>query len=110
METSFAAINDVEVIERYPGTGSTDFWGISFGFSTFDRQSISDAELQRELTLMQACWQFFDNVRLRVSPVMQKGPRGGGRDRDRIVGHIFANEQDWAKGLGVLTPDGVMLT
>ena len=41
---------------------------------------------------------------------MQKGPRGGGRDRDRIVSHIFANEQDWAKGLGVLTPEDAMLT
>ena len=46
----------------------------------------------------------------RVSAEMQKGPRGGGRDRDRIVRHIFANEQDWAKGLGVHTPDGAMLT
>jgi hypothetical protein len=45
-----------------------------------------------------------------VSAELQKGPRGGGRDRDRIVRHIFANEQDWAKGLGVHTPDDVMLT
>src|SRR5262245_16925807 len=27
----------VHVIERYPGTGSTDFWGISFAFSDNDR-------------------------------------------------------------------------
>jgi hypothetical protein len=59
---------------------------------------------------MRACWTFFDEVRSRVSAELQKGPRGGGRDRDRIVGHIFANEQDWAKGLGVHTPDGAMLT
>ncbi len=39
-----------------------------------------------------------------------EGPRGGGRDRDHIVRHIFANEQDWAKKLGVLTPDEAMLT
>ena len=35
---------------------------------------------------------------------MQKGPRGGGRDRDRIVRHTLFNEQDWAKGLGVPVP------
>ena len=45
--------------------------------------------------LMQACWAFFDDVRSRVSAELQRGPRGGGRDRDHIVRHVFANEQDW---------------
>ncbi len=110
MEAAFAPITGLEVVERYPGTGSTDFWGISFAFSGIDKQAMSGDELERELTLMQACWAFFDAVRRRVSAEMQKGPRGGGRDRDHIVRHIFANEQDWAKGLGVHTPDGAMLT
>jgi hypothetical protein len=110
MEATFASHPVVDVVERYTGTGSTDFWGISFGFSSIDKQGMSGDELERELTLMQACWAFFDDVRSRVSAELQKGPRGGGRDRDRIVGHIFANEQDWAKGLGVHTPDGAMLT
>ena len=60
--------------------------------------------------LMQAAWACFDDVRARVSPELRKGPRGGGRDRDQIVRHVFANERDWAKGLGVETPDGAMLT
>ena len=98
------------MVEQYSGTGSTDFWGISFAFSSIDKQGMPGDELERELTLMQACWTFFDAVRARVSAEMQRGPRGGGRDRDHIVRHIFANEQDWAKGLGVLTPDGAMLT
>jgi len=110
MEAAFATITGLEVVERYPGTGSTDFWGISFAFSGIDKHAMSGDELERELTLMQACWAFFDAVRRRVSAEMQKGPRGGGRDRDHIVRHIFANEQDWAKGLGVHTPDGAMLT
>ena len=110
METAFKALTGADVVERYPGTGSTDFWGISFAFSSIDHQPISADELERELKLLQACWVFFDTVRSRVSAVMQRGPRGGGRDRDRIVGHIFANEQDWARGVGVLTPDGAMLT
>ena len=110
MEAAFATITGLEVVERYPGTGSTDFWGISFGFSSIDQQAMSGEALERELTLMWACWAFFDKVRSRVSAEMQKGPRGGGRDRDHIVRHSFANEQDWAKGLGVHTPDGAMLT
>ena len=104
MEAEFATITAVDVVEHYPGTGSTDFWGISFAFSSIDQQAMSSDELERELTLMRACWAFFDDVRSRVSAEMQKGPRGGGRDRDHIVRHTFATEQDWAKKLGVLTP------
>lgn len=101
MDAEFAAITTVDVVEHYPGTGSTDFWGISFAFSNIDKQALSSETLERELTLMQACWAFFDLVRFRVSAEMQKGPRGGGRDRDHIVRHILANEMDWATKLGL---------
>jgi hypothetical protein len=106
----FAAIKKVDVVEQYPGTGSTDFWGISFAFSSIDRQDMSSKELERELSLMQACWTFFDDVRRRVSADMQKGPRGGGRDRDRIVRHTLAAEQEWARKLGMHTLEGTLIT
>jgi hypothetical protein len=28
MEGAFAAISTIDIVEHYPGTGSTDFWGI----------------------------------------------------------------------------------
>jgi hypothetical protein len=101
MSGAFAAARRLVVVERYRGPGSTDFWGISFGFSSIDAQPLSREELQRQLALMQACWTFFDDVRGRVSAELQKGPRGGGRDRDRIVQHVLGVEQDWAKKVGV---------
>ncbi len=101
MDGEFASITTVDIVEQYPGTGSTDFWGISFAFSSIDKQAVSSEALERELTLMQACWAFFDDVRFRVSAEMQKGVRGGGRDRDQIVRHVLANEMDWAGGLGL---------
>jgi len=110
MDAVFTAITTVDVIEHYPGTGSTDFWGISFAFSAIDWQALSSDDLERDLTLMRACWTFFDDVRWRVSAEMQRGPRGGGRDRDQIVQHTVATEQDWAKKIGVFTPPGAMLT
>ncbi len=110
MDAEYGAMKYVNVVEEYPGTGSTDFWGISFAFSSVDKQGMSGAELERELTLMRACWAFFDNVRRRVSAEMQRGPRGGGRDRDTIVRHVLHAEQDWAKMIGVLTPIDSMLT
>lgn len=110
MDAAFAAATTVDVVERYTGTGSTDFWGISFAFSDIDRQSMSNDALERHVALLQACWAFFDGVRSRVSAEMRKGPRGGGRDRDHIVRHTFAAERDWAKKLGVLTPQDALLT
>jgi hypothetical protein len=100
----WANIAGVDVVEEYPGTGSTDFWGISFAFSSIDQRPVSNEELERELALMRACWAFFDDVRSRVSAEMQHGPRGGGRDRDRIVRHTFGAELDFTKKVGVTTP------
>ena len=110
MGAELAAITTVDVVEHYPGTGSTDFWGISFASSGTDRHGMSSEEVERELALMRACWAFFDDVRSRVSAEMQKGPRGGGRDRDQIVRHTVGAEQDWAKKIGVLAPQDAMPT
>jgi hypothetical protein len=110
MDAELASIATINVVDRYPGVGSTDFWGISFAFSDIDRQEMSRDALDRELTLMRACWAFFDEVRARVSAEMQKGPRGGGRDRDHIVWHTVATELDWAKKLGIPTPREAMPT
>jgi len=111
MDTAFPATATADVVERYPGTSSTDFWGISFAFSDIDRQEISSRELERELALMRACWAFFDDVRSRVSAELQKGPRGGGRDRDHIVRHTLASEQqDWTKKIGLRPSEDVTLT
>ena len=71
---------------------------------------MSNTDLARELTLMQACWAFFDEVRSRVSAELQHGPRGGGRDRDLIVRHVVGNEQYWTKKLGILMPHNPTLT
>ena len=110
MDAEFATITNVDVVEQYRGTGSTDFWGISFAFSSIDGQQLSSEDLERELILMQACWTFFDDVRGRVSAEMRKGLRGGGRDRDRIVRHVIGVEQDWAQKVGVRTPENAVVT
>jgi hypothetical protein len=110
MDAEFSGIAAVDVVERYAGNGSTDFWGISFAFSSLDRQAMASQELERELTLLRACWAFFDDARSRVSADLRKGPRGGGRDRDQIVRHTIGTEQDWAKKLGLAAAQGAIMT
>ena len=93
-------------MEDRVGTGSTDFWGISFSPSATEHGPLSEAELEREITLLRACWAFFDAVAERVSPEMRKGPRGGGRDRDHIIRHTIRTESEYfAKQVGLRIPD-----
>jgi hypothetical protein len=84
-----AAAGPLEVVEDRVGPGSVDFWGISFSPSSTEHAPLSDTEFDRKITLLRACGTFFDGVAARVSEEMRKGPRGGGRDRTRIVRHTI---------------------
>src|SRR3954447_3682359 len=107
----FDAAGPLEVVEDRTGTGSTDFWGISFSPADIEQEPLGDAELDRKITLMRACWTFFDAVAARVSPEMRKGPRGGGRDRDQIIRHTLRTEsEDFAKQVGLRVPENAALT
>jgi hypothetical protein len=102
MAQEFDAAGPLEVVEDRIGTGSTDFWGISFSPSSTEQDPMDAAELERKSTLLQAAWAFFDGVSARASPEMRKGVRGGGRDRDQIVRHVIRVESlDFAKGVGL---------
>ena len=111
MAGEFDAAGPLEVVEDRVGPGSTDFWGISFAPSATERGPLGEAELERGITLLRACWTFFDDVAARVSPEMRKGPRGGGRDRDRIVRHTIRTESEYfAKQVGLRIPEEAALT
>jgi hypothetical protein len=106
MADEFDSAGPLEVVEEKVGTGSTDFWGISFSPSSTEHGPMDEAELTRKIALLRAAWTFFDAVRARVSPELRKGPRGGGRERDEIVRHVFRVESlDFAKQVGLLMPD-----
>ena len=107
MADEFDIAGPLDVIEDRIGTGSTDFWGISFSPSSSERGPMGDSEIERKIALLRACWAFFDGVAGRVSAEMRKGPRGGGRDRDQIIGHtVWVESHDFAKRLGVRRPEG----
>ena len=111
MATEFARHADLDIVERYGGNTSTDFWGIAHVPSGTERDVLSSSDLERRLTLLQACWDEFDQVASRVSPALRLGPRGGGRSRDEIIRHVYASERHnfWRK-VGLRMPDDVRLT
>ena len=101
----FKGTGDPVVVERIEGIGMTDFYGISMRAATPEEEQMSDAACERKIALLRACWTYFDGVASRVSAELRKGPRGGGRDRDRIVQHVNNVEiSDFAKKVGLTTP------
>jgi hypothetical protein len=115
MADAYDAAGPLEIVEDKVGSGSTDFWGISFTPSAAEHGPMGKEALERAITLLRASWAFFDDVAARVSPEMRKGPRGGGRDRDTIIRHTIRTEsEDFAKKVGLrieeraaLTPEGL---
>jgi hypothetical protein len=111
MLPDFDAAGPLKVVEDRVGTGSTDFWGISFSASAAEQGPMSETEFKRAIMLLRAAWAFFDGVAARVSPEMRKGPRGGGRDRDRIISHTITQESEsFATQVGLHIPEGAALT
>ena len=65
------------------------------------------SELERKLALLRASWAYLDAVAARVAEV-RPGPRGGGRDRARLLRHANGAEiEEFARKVGVATPEHV---
>ena len=87
-----AGQTEVDVIGRYQGVGSTDFWGISFAPSPLDREPYDAPTFDRGAGLLRSAWAEFDETAARVSAELRPGVRGGGRSRDRIIQHVTGQE------------------
>ena len=111
MGPAFARSRDVEVVERVPGSSSTDFWGIAHVPSQIERDVLSSVDLERRLDLLRACWAEFDSVAALVPPELRPNARGGGRDRDQIIRHVYVTEPEQiSRKVEVRTPREVVLT
>jgi len=111
LESAFSRSREVEVIERVPGSSSTDFFGIAHVPSEFERTVLSERDLERRVELLRACWELFDELATLVSAELRPGTRGGGRSRDEIVRHVYGSERhNWSPKVEVRTEAGAMLT
>src|SRR3954447_11613609 len=111
MTAAYARAGDIDVVERVPGSSSTDFWGVAHVPSQIERELLSAADLERRLALLRACWAYFDDVSARASAELRPGPRSAGRTRDQIIRHVNANEpEQFSRKIEVRTPREVVLT
>ena len=90
---------DLEVVERVSGDASTAF-GVPGVIGEADRAPTAAAEAIRLAALVDAAWRTFDAVVAAAPEELRKGPRGGGRDRSKIVGHVRDAEAAYAQVMG----------
>ena len=88
------------VTERVPGDATTDF-GAPGKVPGLDRTTIGDEEAARLGRYYEAAWALLDEVAANSPQELRKGPRGGGRDRDKVVRHTLDAERSYATKLGL---------
>jgi hypothetical protein len=88
------------VVERLPGSASTDF-GVPEQFATADADPLTADAAETMTALVEAAWTVFDRVAAVTPAELRKGPRGGGRDRDKMIDHVLASEVSYARKLGI---------
>ena len=93
-------VTDFEVVERQKGDVSTDF-GVLHKPAKDEEKRMTPKEIERMVALTQACWKYLDQVRARVPQELRKGPRGGGRDRDKMFEHVLEAEVMYAGAIGL---------
>jgi hypothetical protein len=97
------SLEDLEVVERNPGGGGTDF-GVPSVVTERDRRPVSRPEAERLRRLVAGAWAVFDRVAASAPAELRKGPRGGGRDRDKIVDHVLGAEHAYCHEMGLRLP------
>jgi hypothetical protein len=95
-----SGVESFTVIEELEGDATTTFGAPSQPAAVeCGRATANDAE--RVAQLLEAAWELLDQV-VKSSPAgLRKGPRGGGRDRDKMFAHVLGAEQAYARKVGI---------
>jgi hypothetical protein len=88
-----------DVVGTLKGNATTDF-GAPDARGPWDESELTVNELDRQLLVLQDCWNYFDAVVDSAPSSLRRGPRGGGRDRDKIVDHVREAERAYCSRVG----------
>jgi len=102
-EAAFPSKPEFEVVERIKGKGATDF-GVPHEIPEADAQPLTARQAARQVALMEAAWALLDKAAKSTPAELRKGPRGGGRDRDKMLDHVLGAEAAYARQLGIKHP------
>lgn len=89
-----------DAVERADGDAGTAF-GVPSVIAAADREPVDAAGASRLAAVVERAWATFDRIAGDAPEELRKGPRGGGRDRSRIVEHVNGADQAYARELGL---------
>jgi hypothetical protein len=96
--------SELRVVEWLKGSANTDF-GIPYLPAGSDDSPIDQSELRRLLAILDGAWEAFEKARAGARGVeLRKGPRGGGRDLERMLDHVLGAEEAYLGQLGAKAP------
>jgi len=87
-------------VDHLRGDATTEF-GAPGAMSKLELKPMSKADVERMCTLVEATWKVFDSVVKKAPASLRKGPRGGGRDRDKIVEHVLGAETGYGSSFAL---------
>ena len=87
-------------VDHLRGDATTEF-GAPGAMSKLELKPMSKAEVERMCSLVEATWKVFDSVVKKAPASLRKGPRGGGRDRDKIVEHVLGAETGYGSSFAL---------
>ena len=94
----------VEVEERRDGDATTAFGAPSI-VADADRRPVTAREASRLAAIVEASWAAFDRIAAAAPEELRKGPRGGGRDRTKVVEHVHGGDDSYASVIGIPAAD-----
>ncbi len=87
-------------MERVAGDASTSF-GVPGRVTEADLRPVTSAQANRLADLLQSAWDTLADVVAAAPAELRKGPRGGGRDRDKVVAHVQDAERAYVRKIGL---------
>jgi hypothetical protein len=96
--------SSLRVRERVKGNATTDFGAPAIAPKA-DGGSFGDRDAERLVTILRASWGALDRAaRTAEGRTLTKGPRGGGRDLEKIVVHVREAEGGYLYAVGGRPP------
>jgi len=93
------SIEDFRVFDKVKGNATTSFGAPDIQLPG-DEIPLDETELQRQMKILTAAWEAFDQmVDSAWGKELRKGPRGGGRDLEKIILHTLGADEAYLKRL-----------
>lgn len=94
------SLDAYQVIERLEGNSTTAFGAPAMPIRG-DNEPISEGEWVRFQVMLQASWEVFDHALFAAKgKELRKGPRGGGRDQEKMLEHVIMADESYLAKLG----------